>query len=288
MLAKYWLGCSGYSYDDWVGNFYPPGLDKSLFFKYYSERFNTVEINSSFYQIPKRSSVLHWAKHAPSYFRFSMKLYREITHDRKLFNVKPVLDKFSIAIKPLLDKNLVSVFLIQLPASFGKNLPKLEDFFSELPSSYKYAIEFRHHSWLEDDTFELLEKYNIAYTIVDEPHLPPIVKITADFPYGGVTLKVLSFVNKIIFSYLEKENILGEDFVVEVVSPGLDRKLKEKSDFLRVLGRHLKIWLKSPYEGKNYYEGILEKIEEENLIIKSEKIISIPLSLINFAKQRIE
>ena len=115
-----------------------------------------------------------------------------------------------------------------------------------------------------------------------------IVKITADFPYGGVTLKDLSFVNKIIFSYLEKENILGEDFVVEVVSPGLDRKLKEKSDFLRVLGKYLKIWLKSPYEGKNYYEGILEKIEEENLIIKSEKIISIPLFLINFAKQKIE
>ncbi len=181
--SKYWLGCSGYSYDDWVGNFYPPGLDKSLFFKFYSERFNTIEINSSFYQIPKRNTVLHWVKNAPSYFKFSFKLYREITHDRKLYNVKPVLDKFFSAIKALIDKNLVAVFLIQLPASFGKNLLKLENFFNELPPNYKYAIEFRHHSWLENDTFELLEKYNVAYTIVDEPHLPPLVKITTDFTY---------------------------------------------------------------------------------------------------------
>lgn len=205
-MTKYWLGCSGYSYDDWVGEFYPHNLDKSLFFKYYSERFNTVEINSSFYQIPKRSNVLHWVRSAPSYFRFSMKLYREITHDRKLFNVRAVLNKFFTAIKPLLDKNLVSVFLIQLPASFGKNLPKLESFLNELSPRYRYAIEFRHHSWLENDTFELLEKYNVAYTIVDEPHLPPITKITADFTY----IRFHGRGKKIWYYYNYKEEELKE------------------------------------------------------------------------------
>ena len=116
-----------------------------------------------------------------------------------------------------------------------------------------------------------------------------VVRIMTDFSYGGVTLKDLSRINKMVFSYLEEENILGEDFTVEVISPGLDRKLEGKNDFLRVLGKYLKIWLKSSYKGKNYYEGRLEKIDEENLIVKiKEKAISIPLSLVNFAKQKIE
>ncbi len=183
LTVKYWIGCSGYSYDDWVGRFYPEGMDKQMFFEYYAQKFNTVEINSTFYQLPSRTTVLHWANRAPDYFRFSIKFYREITHERKLFHIAPVLEKFYASLKPLITKNKIAVFLIQLPASFGKNLPKLEKFLNELPQGFKYAIEFRHHSWLTDDTFELLERYGVSYVIVDEPHLPPIIKITASFTY---------------------------------------------------------------------------------------------------------
>jgi len=114
------------------------------------------------------------------------------------------------------------------------------------------------------------------------------VKVMVDFPYGGITLGDCAYLNRLIFSYIDKEAILGDDFIVEVVSPGTDRKLKERSDFLRVLGRDIKIWLKSSYKGKSYYEGVLKKVGEEEIIIEKGELFSIPLSLINFAKQRIE
>ncbi len=183
LRVKYWIGCSGYSYNDWVGRFYPEGLDKQFFFSYYVQKFNTVEINSTFYQLPSINTVKHWTSQAPDYFKFSIKFYREITHDRKLFHIEPVLEKFFGVLQPLINKDKIAVFLIQLPASIGKNLPKLENFINYLPRTFRYAIEFRHHSWLTDDTFELLEKYGIAYVIVDEPHLPGIIKVTASFAY---------------------------------------------------------------------------------------------------------
>ncbi|MHA1617381.1 MAG: DUF72 domain-containing protein [Candidatus Njordarchaeales archaeon] len=181
--VKYWIGCSGYSYDDWIGRFYPSNIEKKDILEYYVKKFNTVEINSTFYQIPDRRIVSHWAARAPPYFRYSIKFYQGITHERKLYHTRPVIDKFLNVLQPLIIRGKVAVFLIQLPASIGKNLQKLESFINELPKGFKYAIEFRHHSWLTDDTFQLLDKYNIAYVIVDEPHLPPIVRITADFAY---------------------------------------------------------------------------------------------------------
>ena len=181
--TRYWIGCSGYSYDDWIGRFYPSNIEKSDMLEYYANRFNTVEINSTFYQIPNRRLVYYWASRAPKYFKYSVKFYQGITHERKLFFAKPVLNKFFNVLQPLIAENKLAVFLIQLPASIGKNLEKLESFINELPKGFRYAIEFRHHSWLENDTFQLLEKYGVAYVIVDEPHLPPIIRITSDFVY---------------------------------------------------------------------------------------------------------
>ena len=183
LAVKYWVGCSGYSYNDWIGRFYPSNIEKKDMLDYYIQKFNTVEINSTFYQIPERRTVGYWASRAPPYFKYSIKFYQGITHERKLYHTRPIINKFFAVLQPLIARNKIAVFLIQLPASIGKNLPRLESFINELPKGFKYAIEFRHHSWLTDDTFQLLDRYDIGYVIVDEPHLPPIIKITSDFAY---------------------------------------------------------------------------------------------------------
>ncbi len=115
-----------------------------------------------------------------------------------------------------------------------------------------------------------------------------VVRVIADFPYGGITLRDCEKANRRIFSYLEEEKVLGDDFIVEVISPGVDRKLKAKKDFLRVLDRELKIWLYNPLKGKNYWEGKLIEVRDEGIVIQSKEILSIPYEIINFARQKYE
>ena len=183
-MAKYWIGCSGFGYDEWIGGFYPQGLERHKFLEYYARHFNTVEINTTFYNWPERRQVLIWTRKTPEYFSFSFKLPQDITHEKKLINASKDVIKFLDILSPVIEANKLGVILVQLPPSLRRDIKRLETFLAEIPhEKYKFAVEFRHESWLVRETFTVLSKYNVAYVAVDEPLLPPILEITANFTY---------------------------------------------------------------------------------------------------------
>ena len=127
-----------------------------------------------------------WLKYSPSDFVFTAKLPKVITHDKKLGlkqDVKSDLDVFSDLMRPLQLGGKLACFLIQLPPKYDYNLENLEAFFKLLDPVFRYAVEFRNTSWLREDTWKLLKEYEVAYTVVDEPLLPPEVHLTTDFAY---------------------------------------------------------------------------------------------------------
>jgi uncharacterized protein YecE (DUF72 family) len=178
------LGTSGWSYAEWVGVFYPNSSESKLGF--YSKIFPTAEIDSTFYAFPKEGMVTGWDRYSPRNFVFNAKLPQTITHERLEGLGRPIeeeLDKFANLMLPLNNSGKLGCLLIQLPPKYKYDPSHLEEFLSLLPHGFKYAIEFRHKSWMRDATWKTLSKYNVAYTIVDEPLLPPEVHVTADFAY---------------------------------------------------------------------------------------------------------
>jgi len=179
------LGTSGWSYKEWEGNFYQKGSGQSKL-RAYSRVFETAEVDSTFYRNPSKGTVIGWLKYSPSDFIFTAKLPKTITHDKKLGlkeDVKADLDVFLDLMGPLQLGGKLACLLIQLPPSYSYNPDNLEAFFKLLDPRFRYAVEFRNLSWLQDETWKLLKDYQVAYTIVDEPLLPPDVHLTADFAY---------------------------------------------------------------------------------------------------------
>ena len=177
------IGTSGWDYSDWIGVFYPSPKRK---FEYYCKIFNTVEIDSTFYSLPSPKMVNLWVRRSPRGFTFSAKIPKIITHKKELkvrLGIEKDLDLFLNLMKPLKDSGRLGPLLFQLPPSLEFNLDLLENLLEILPEDYMFAIEFRHESWLKNETFNLLRKFNVAYVIVDEPLLPPICEVTADFSY---------------------------------------------------------------------------------------------------------
>lgn len=175
------VGTSGWWYDHWQGLFYPPGMEKKDWFFHYANSFSSVEINSSFYRLPFENIVKGWARKAPKEFRFTLKMWRRITHFKKLKDVKEDLEIFFTRIKPL-EKNLGAI-LYQLPPSLKIDLDLLEYFLGNLPENLDQAVEFRHKSWLTEETLSLLKRYNIAHCIISMPSFPEFVQITSEISY---------------------------------------------------------------------------------------------------------
>ena len=164
---KIYIGCSGYHYKDWKGNFYPEDLKKNEWFGYYSGRLNSVEINNTFYKIPETSALKRWIDQTPDDFRFSVKGSRYITHMKKLNDAKPHLDKFYRSIEPL--KVKTDVILWQLPGNLRKNTDKLETFCDHLNQKYINVIEFRHKSWFDEKVYDILKNYNVTVCSLSAP-----------------------------------------------------------------------------------------------------------------------
>ncbi len=184
MAGNLFLGTSGWSYREWVGPFYSKE-DKSLL-RAYTKVFNTVEIDSTFYRYPSKGMVMGWTKYSPEGFVFTAKLPQTITHEKKLDlsqGVEEHLQKFIDLMEPLWLGGKLGCMLIQLPPKFDYKPQVMEDFFKILPTHVRFAVEFRDHSWMRPETWALLEKYKVAYTIVDEPLLPPEVHLTSSIAY---------------------------------------------------------------------------------------------------------
>ena len=178
------LGCSGWDYRDWADVFYKSTDESKL--KAYSRIFNTAEINSTFYNYPAPGIVFGWAKHTPQDFKFAMKLNRLITHEKMLDISKGVEDdlrRFCDLMKPLQETEKLACILVQLPPGMKFKKDRIEAFLRILPLDMRFALEYRNETWLTDEAHDLLSHYNVAAVTVDEPLLPPEIRLTSDIAY---------------------------------------------------------------------------------------------------------
>lgn len=169
-----YIGCSGYYYNHWKGLFYPEKLPKNKWLVYYSEHFNTVEINNTFYRMPGEGAVKNWYSITHGGFIFSVKGYRYFTHLRKLIiddAFLRYLDRF-LHLAGLL-KEKTGPLLWQFPGSFKADPERLENFCKVLSTDFTHVFEFRHESWFNDDTFGILEKSGHSLCIVSGPGSVP-------------------------------------------------------------------------------------------------------------------
>lgn len=161
------IGTSGWHYDHWKELFYPTGLAKSKWLEHYAQHFDTVEINNTFYRLPKPEMVIRWRGLAPKGFLYSVKANRYITHIKRLKDVSAEVKRFYDVVG--LFKDRLGPVLYQLPPNLKIDLDLLADFIKLLPKKPPTAFEFRHESWYESEMFELLGRHGAAFCIHDMP-----------------------------------------------------------------------------------------------------------------------
>jgi uncharacterized protein YecE (DUF72 family) len=182
LKAKAMVGVSGFSYAGWKGNFYPANLKNEEFLSYYSQRLNSVEINSSFYAPPSLAMVKSWAGKTGDNFKFSFKAPRQITHILKLGNGSvEATERLGLTLKSLGRKN--GPVLFQLPPYSKQDLKLLEDFLANTSKIGERVFEFRHESWLNDLTYSTLEKHDANFCIAETEDMKPVFKVTGKTPY---------------------------------------------------------------------------------------------------------
>lgn len=182
MMALNYVGTSGYFYLHWKRVFYPEDLPSKGYLNYYVEYFDTLELNSTFYHIPKVTTVKNWRRTLPEGFVLSIKANKLITHVKRLKDTRKSIEEFTDLVLTLDEK--LGVILYQLPPSLKVNLNLLEDFLSALAKyKVKTAVEFRHRSWLSEEVFRMLKEGNVAVCISDGPGFPYTEEATADFVY---------------------------------------------------------------------------------------------------------
>ncbi len=191
--AKLFAGASGYSFKEWKGVFYPDDIKAEDMLAFYSARLPTVEINNTFYRMPKTSVIENWAATAPEDFRFSIKASQRITHMSRL--------RAETAAEPLgyLYKNLAALgakrgpVLFQLPPNMKKDLPRLTEFLSLLPAGHNATFEFRNDTWFDDEVYAVLKNAGAALCLSErEDSAPPPLVETAPFGYVRLRLETYS------------------------------------------------------------------------------------------------
>lgn len=179
---KLYVGTSGYSYKEWKGIFYPEKLPAKEMLSFYASQLPAVEINNTFYRLPQKSMLEGWKEQVPANFRFSIKASQRITHFKRLKDVAEET-KYLLDTASCLEERL-GVVLFQLPPNMKKDLPRLETFLQCLPGGTRFAFEFRHPTWLEDDVLDLLRQAGHALCISDTDDMPVThIDRTADWGY---------------------------------------------------------------------------------------------------------
>lgn len=178
-------GTSGWSYKHWSGIFYPVNLKPAHYLEHYITKFNCVELNSSFYHLPRKTTVDGWLQRTPDTFKFCLKLSRFITHQKRLANSEEALERFFDVFDAM--QLRLGPVLIQLPPGLSYDRSLASDFLDLIKTQnkpYRFAIEVRHKSWIADDFFELLRQHGIAFVIADSgERFPYYEAITTDFVY---------------------------------------------------------------------------------------------------------
>jgi uncharacterized protein YecE (DUF72 family) len=195
------VGTSGYSYKEWKGNFYPEGLPAKEMLSYYSRRLPAVEINNTFYRLPQPGMVENWKEQVPESFRFSIKATQRITHIKRLKNCAEET-KYLMETAALLGDRL-GVVLFQLPPNSKKDTDRLREFLNCLPPDTRNAFEFRHESWLDDETFDLLRGKNSALVVSDTDE-KPLASITATADWGYLRLRRTAYSDDDLKSWMQR------------------------------------------------------------------------------------
>ena len=175
------VGMSGYAYKEWKGSFYPADLPADQMLAYYSQHFPTIEINNTFYRMPKESVILHWAEQVPNGFVFVLKASQRITHMSRLKDAGDSLGFFLRNASAL--GTALGPTLFQLPPNFKKDLPRLQEFLQLLPPRWRAAFEFRHSTWFDDEVYDALRARHVALVAADTDEGQAPVIATADWGY---------------------------------------------------------------------------------------------------------
>jgi len=173
-MNNLYIGTSGWSYKHWINIYYPPELKTTEWLTYYSRQFSVAEINTSFYHTPKQQSVLNWMQKVPGDFRFCPKLSRYITHMKKLKEHEEPLARFFEVFAPMQPR--MGPVLVQLPPSLKWDYDRAEHFYGvlkKLYAQYEFVLEVRHTSWLENDSLNLMAKYDIGLVISQSANVFP-------------------------------------------------------------------------------------------------------------------
>jgi uncharacterized protein YecE (DUF72 family) len=165
------IGCSGWNYDDWRGTFYPLRAPRRRWLELYAEHFDTVEVNTTFYRLPRRDAVAAWVQQTPQGFIFAVKASRYLTHIRRLQDLDEGISRFYERIEPLLEAGRLGPVLWQLPANFHRDDERLAAWLEALPDG-RHTIEFRHPSWFVAPVMQALRDHGVALTIGDHPQRP--------------------------------------------------------------------------------------------------------------------
>jgi uncharacterized protein YecE (DUF72 family) len=181
-----YLGTQGWSYPSWVGPFYPAGTPSAAYLKHYATQFNTVELDTTFYAVPRASTIAGWRERTPPGFRFAAKFPQKITHEKGLADCREDALYFVEAMSALDEK--LGPLLMQMPPSWpATHMDTLATFLGDLPPGFLYALEVRHKSWLARDVLPMLlglvEKQGVALCLVQHAWMPHLDEITAPFTY---------------------------------------------------------------------------------------------------------
>jgi uncharacterized protein YecE (DUF72 family) len=180
------IGCSGWNYDHWRnGVFYPPSLPSRDWLQFYARRFDTVEVNATFYRLPAATAVERWVESTPDGFLFAVKASRYLTHVKRLADVPVHVEKLLGRLRPLIESPKLGPMLWQLPPNFARDDERLAAALEALPGGIRHAFEYRHESWFDDEVYALLRQHGVALVIADRAGAAGLRRdvLTADFTY---------------------------------------------------------------------------------------------------------
>ncbi len=182
-MARLYVGTSGWAYPTWKPAFYPEKLAQKKFLNFYSSKLNAVEVNYTFRQLVKDSTILNWIADTPEHFRFTIKAHQVLTHIKRLKSAEEFLQRFIGTLEGLERAGRLGPLLFQLPPNFKADQLILAEFLKCLPRTVRTAFEFRNESWFADETWQTLRDKNVALCVAEseERNTPDIV--TANFAY---------------------------------------------------------------------------------------------------------
>ncbi len=182
-MAQLFVGTSGWAYPSWKPEFYPEKLAQKKFLSHYATQLNTVEVNFTFRQLVKESTIQNWLQETPAHFRFGIKAHQVITHIKRLKGTEDFVPRFLATIEPLAAAGKLGPVLFQLPPNLKADAALLKDFMALLPRTLPAAFEFRHESWFSDSTWEQLRSRGVALCVAEtEERTTPDV-VTGSFAY---------------------------------------------------------------------------------------------------------